>query len=421
MLGNVALSALVPVAPLLEAAGQHTLRHRSDDGAPLPKRHKISTLKFMASKKLQASLDVETPYGKLGRDLKLGTGQSEMKIKCLCPFALMHHLSSGVPQFAEPLHDSLRGKRGRIIFYIDQVVPGNVLRADKGRSYQAVYWSILDMPDWIRFRAKSLGWFAFCYVPSSDLADNDINISVLMKSVLEAFWPKDGESFNFSRHGVCINVKQSMYRFVCDFACIMGDEKALKECFSLKGASGTKPCFCCSNIVGRTDDVVVGLCHVHSADLSGVIPHTPATFDVMMERLEVMATSGAARQEIEDAQQMFGIKREEGSIMQDPIHPRAGQAAERRLLGLDALHRGFGGHRPVRSQPITTMLQNLGHQCEGPGRVHIDNNMARLFVETSEKLLSESLCQRDRKAHPCLRWRYTLCCDCPWGLHRCGD
>eukprot|EP00969_Alexandrium_andersonii_P102991 4544937-Alexandrium_andersonii.AAC.1 len=53
---------------------------------------------------------------------------------------------------------------GGICIYSDDVQPGNVLRPDRGRSFLAVYWGIMEMPDY--FRSRGLWWMALMYVPT---------------------------------------------------------------------------------------------------------------------------------------------------------------------------------------------------------------------------------------------------------------
>jgi hypothetical protein len=53
----------------------------------------------------------------------------------------------------------MNGGMGRLALYFDEVKPGNVLRPDKGRSLQCVYWTLLDLPDW--FRSRGYGWFHY--------------------------------------------------------------------------------------------------------------------------------------------------------------------------------------------------------------------------------------------------------------------
>ena len=70
---------------------------------------------------------------------------------------------------------------------------------------------------------------------------------------------------------------------------VVADEKALKEAWCLKGASGTKPCFQCQNVIGHWGPAQVPedgwLVHVSCADEGRFVPHTSAMFQAMVSKL----------------------------------------------------------------------------------------------------------------------------------------
>ena len=93
---------------------------------------------------------VTTPYGKLLEQLVAPTdgGTQTTHIRYVCPFAYLWYACSLSPSLrcvlrklccrggaaAAPFTD----QRARIALYLDGVVPGNIQRHDKGRSYVAV-------------------------------------------------------------------------------------------------------------------------------------------------------------------------------------------------------------------------------------------------------------------------------------------
>ena len=56
-----------------------------------------------------------------------------------------------------------------------------MLRPDKGRSYEAVMWSVLEWPEWFRQRLDSAGWLGLCYVLSCQLDAANVTIGCLLK------------------------------------------------------------------------------------------------------------------------------------------------------------------------------------------------------------------------------------------------
>ena len=72
----------------------------------------------------------------------------------------------------------------------------------------------------------------------------------MLRFLLHAMWPTTaGNVHNFLEPGLLMGNDRLRARF---HACI-ADEAALKASWSVKGASGTRPCILCRNIVSRTD------------------------------------------------------------------------------------------------------------------------------------------------------------------------
>ena len=150
---EVALDAAVPASRVLDSAV------RLQDSQEPASRLKTSTLKVYASRQLQAVLDCETPYGTVGKKMTIGEGDAALEVDYICPFALLNRLSIMSDTFGPFLRECLQGRRGTIGFYMDEVVPRNQLRPEKARTYQAIYWSLLQFPNWFRTRENAIGWF----------------------------------------------------------------------------------------------------------------------------------------------------------------------------------------------------------------------------------------------------------------------
>ena len=321
------LGSALPVNRVLEAIGRASQGwEHPGDGHP-ERQLAANTVRSYTSRALANALAFDTDYGTLSKWMRFGTDGDAKSLRYLCPFALMSHLSKLQPEFAGLLKKSLGGFHGSIALYVDEVTPGNPLRPDTARKYQAVYWTFLQMPTWLRTRSSAghFGWFTFAYIPSKevnvsfgapravfglrhllililgcvfwlgggasnlcwvlrqDLEEGGISMSHVMREVMKVFWREDEASvYNMARNGCVVPVDGELWKFNADFACVLSDEKALKECFSTKGAAGTKPCAVCSNVVGRATEAVEGLVHVLGANMSRCVPHTAATYEVIM-------------------------------------------------------------------------------------------------------------------------------------------
>ena len=123
-----------------------------------------------------------TAYGPVVKhfDIDLSDG-GQMQVEYLCPFAWMHYLCVQCSAWAQflsrmcgqgsPGQDMRDGQgspgqdlRGSVCIYSDDVMPGNVLRPDKGRSFLALYWGIVELPDWWRSRGRF--WQTLLFMPT---------------------------------------------------------------------------------------------------------------------------------------------------------------------------------------------------------------------------------------------------------------
>ena len=126
-----------------------------------------------------------TAYGPVVKhfDIDLSDG-GQMQVEYLCPFAWMHYLCVQCSAWAQflsrmcgqgsPGQDMRDGQgspgqdlRGSVCIYSDDVMPGNVLRPDKGRSFLALYWGIVELPDWWRSRGRF--WQTLLFLPTEQV------------------------------------------------------------------------------------------------------------------------------------------------------------------------------------------------------------------------------------------------------------
>jgi len=189
--------------------------------------------------------NLETPYGKLIKTFNLDIAGKSITVPYINPFAFLYHMCACVAAFGDLLRNCIFGD-GTIIMYSDEIKVGNVLRPDDGRAMECIYWTILQLPDW--FRSRQHGWFSFLQIRSKYVAKLPGGMAFLWKKVLAIFF---GEGWNFEKVGVRCPTSSGFFIFRARFGAFLEDEKAIKETWSVKGASGTKPCLWCKNVVGR--------------------------------------------------------------------------------------------------------------------------------------------------------------------------
>ena len=135
------------------------LRATLDHWGALGNAPSLVSLKIRAHRFLYAAFNSVTIYGRLGKTLVVGT----MRITYNCPFAFLRCAAERSAHFEHFLTQRLalgpNGARvGRICIYCDEVAPGNALRPDFGRKYHAIYWTILELPEWFRRRELKGFW-----------------------------------------------------------------------------------------------------------------------------------------------------------------------------------------------------------------------------------------------------------------------
>ena len=133
-----------------------------------------------------------------------------------------------------------------LIYYSDEVVPGNVLSADVSRKVQCVYVSIMQFGPLALSREES--WMCILAKRSSQVSQVASGMSQVTAKVLQ----------HILHHPLCDTVTQgvflkdsngSRFRLWISLGAFLQDGSAHKMVFNLKGDAGTKFCVFCKNLV----------------------------------------------------------------------------------------------------------------------------------------------------------------------------
>ena len=159
----------------------------------------------------------------------------------ISPHAALQYFIDSVTNFDALFRHHAEGNDLEMLFYHDEIVPGNVLHPDNTRRCVSFYVSFLQ---W-----KPLLHSEFAWLP----------VGVLRTSVLKSItgglsncWSQVFLSWQNTFHGRPITLKDSTtilipIRLV---GCIM-DESAMHAMWCCKGASGRRPCMKCKNCVAK--------------------------------------------------------------------------------------------------------------------------------------------------------------------------
>ena len=233
----------------------------------------------------------ETIHGPLCSTFSLPTGKDGKGTPALVdfvnPLALLSTLTANRPALGDLLRSTQGAGQLTVVLYADEAKPGNVLRPDTGRAQLCVYWTILELPDW--FKSRDCGWWFCLACPCKLLGQVPGGLSLLFARVLDTFFGKSTSVLGCFSSGVHCHCSGGTFVLKATMGPLLADEKAIKEAFSLKGASGTKPCFQCQNVIGHCSPEEVPrdgwLVHNSCAEPARFVPHTPATFQVMVSNL----------------------------------------------------------------------------------------------------------------------------------------
>ena len=279
-----------------------------------------------------------TPYGPVFQHTECGA--DEEPIGFIHPFALLYYLcehSEVFYRFLKTNHTNSDGsaKEGRLCIYADETTPGNVHRPDKGRQYMAVYWTLLDFPNW--FRSGPAGWLPFAFIDHEALASLAAGLSSFITFVLHVFFGgiccPEGTSYTLNTTGIRLCrgqaslegeafqgfVSSEAFLFKACFACFLGDGKAHQEITLNKGPSGTKPCPKCQNVIGRIDEKDVPqaspVVHYTCPDPERFVPHTNATIRAILEELRSKKRQISDKRLYKKEEQLLGFTLEESGLL----------------------------------------------------------------------------------------------------------
>ena len=251
-----------------------------------------------------------TPYGTLHQKVTLEkTSGGAIDVEFLAPLAWLHTACASAAPCSNLVAQSLRNHPSThqrpwgMIVYSDEVSPGNQLLSDNARKVQVVYFSFRE------FGAAALAdeeaWWVACVVRSTIVNSLLGGMSALIGAFLKLSFDPAGH--NARTAGVALRLHGGeLARVWYTFAFTVADESALKQTWRCKGASGTKPCLLCMNVVQhkpRNDmdplvehDGTGALVSACAPSLEGVVPHTKATIRRVLEHLrrakEVMGGDG---------------------------------------------------------------------------------------------------------------------------------
>ena len=266
----------------------------------------------------------KTPFGPVLQniDFQKAHGSGTVSTQILHPAALLHHAAEHCAPFGKLLAERLQQvpptleNPWGLVWYSDEVSPGNQLRHVNSRKVQVVYWSFSQ------FTARELScenlWFTLVALRSS-LVQQLGGMTALWRQLAHLFF----ENPDF-RRGLCLRVGNESRLLFSDLNILIADESAIKHSLANKGASGIVMCVACQNIYdskssiashGHENDLVSSL----ETDISKFRKHTPASIRATMTYLEEQSANLTAAQ-FDKVQSALGFNYRPDGLLAHPAY-----------------------------------------------------------------------------------------------------
>ena len=158
---------------------------------------------------------------------------------------MLHYLSLISAPFSAIMGSICTDQPLSVVIYSDAVVPGNPLRHDKGRTFEAIYWTLLEFPEWVLCRQST--WFCFGVLTSAKLAKIPGGLGSVIPYVLESLWHDEEVTY------VCIKCNDEHKMVGLKFAGFLADLEGHAKMGQFKTTGATKPCISCANVVQFID------------------------------------------------------------------------------------------------------------------------------------------------------------------------
>ena len=290
---------------------QQILKVMDEADAENPLHRKLCDAEFQKFSKLI------TPYGPVCQWLEVPSKSGGThRVYVNNPFALIYATGMVNRKFGSFLKRHL-GSEARLAFYSDETTPGNALRPDNGRKYEALLFTFPELPVW--YRQRKHGFFRFSYVLSHVVEDILGGMPTLLRHMLRLFFAES--DFNIAVSGATVPIESDEEaHFFARFNSFVLDEKAAHINFGVKGASGLKCCLECRNVcnIKGAKTNIVGhdyLVAYTEPDRSKWDPHTPESFAEMVAILEALKDSPV---ELKEMEIVLGLTYDVHGVLFDP-------------------------------------------------------------------------------------------------------
>ena len=163
------------------------------------------------------------------------------------PDLLMQGLCKECPAYRNIVRAGVESANGdplKMVTYLDEVVPGNALAVDNKRKSWAVYFTMLDFPQWALCLEEA--WLPIAILRTDIVKKVPGGIAACMRALFEMLV---FGSCLFIRIGITLlTAVDEWFLLFVKLARTIGDEAALSRMWNTKTAAGLLPCQGCKNV-----------------------------------------------------------------------------------------------------------------------------------------------------------------------------
>ena len=199
-----------------------------------------------------------------------------------------------------------------LVMYMDEAVPGNVLRLDNRRKTWCVYVSVRELGQ--SYLKRESMWLPIALIRSTIAKSCSGGFSACIKAILRRWFLTD----RIHERGILLGAEAPGARYVV-FHFVLGNitagGDALRAVFLAKGASGKLPCMACKNVVSdriRSDYFV----HIDCPSISALDRASDDDIWCKVDRL-AEARDTLTRASFNDLQMVHGFNDHPAGLLQD--------------------------------------------------------------------------------------------------------
>ena len=189
---------------------------------------------------------VQDVFARAGATISLPTESGEFEWAVLRLDKVVQLLAVEVDSFRGLMSEALRSSEGGkldMLFYLDEVCPGNVLKLDNRRKFWALYASFRQFQQ--HRLCREVTWLPLAAIRTSIVHTIPGGISCVVRHLMKSMF----EDSKWTSVGFPIMADDGPALVRVVFGSMIADEAAIKATFMFKGAAGLRPCLQCKNIV----------------------------------------------------------------------------------------------------------------------------------------------------------------------------